>query len=156
MKTLIITLLLVIPVLAQCPKSEFQKMDKEHKAEYFQKRLGTALKGDYSPVQLALIAEVKDFIQPTTYDWVALGDNLISARAIRLEEKVKRTFKKSDLKLFAVQPDSFIPQCNCNIGSWFNWTCDRCPESNCAALPDGCGFVGLYKCDGYCGGGEEQ
>ena len=35
MKTLIITLLLAIPVLAQCPKSEFQKMDKEHKAEYY-------------------------------------------------------------------------------------------------------------------------
>lgn len=142
---------------AQCKKTDFQLLDVQGRSDYFQKQLGEALKGDYSPAQKKFIEQVRDFIQPSAYDWVRIGDNLISERAKVLEKRAIRLFKRSELKIFSVrQTQGFIPQCNCNQSSWFNWTCDRCPNLNCAEVAEGCGFLGLYKCDGYCGGGEEQ
>lgn len=43
--------------------------------------------------------------------------------------------------------------CNCSIGSEFN-LCSACvwPLYGCHTNPDdGCGFLGLYRCDGACG-----
>lgn len=59
----------------------------------------------------------------------------------------------------AVKAVSFIKaaeeggSCNCSIGSEFN-LCSACvwPLYGCHTNPDdGCGFLGLYRCDGACG-----
>lgn len=49
--------------------------------------------------------------------------------------------------------------CSCSVGSYFNWSCSgTCNDGtgSCSRTDDGCGFAGLYMCDGGCKVGEMQ
>ena len=52
-------------------------------------------------------------------------------------------------------------QCPCNQGSYFNWSCasgSSCndPNGGCSTTEDGCGFLGLWACNGNCPTSEIQ
>ena len=53
--------------------------------------------------------------------------------------------------------DAIFSACNCSMGSSFNFSCYDVPNNGCGsarigclASDDGCGFLGLYSCNGGC------
>jgi hypothetical protein len=49
--------------------------------------------------------------------------------------------------------------CSCSVGSYFNWSCSgTCADGTgtCTRTDDGCGFAGLFNCDGGCKNGDME
>jgi hypothetical protein len=64
-------------------------------------------------------------------------------------------FISEDQKTFAVAGSELLANqngCRCSRNSWFNMSCSGTCHGNsgCTIRPDGCGFLGMYSCNGMC------
>ena len=152
----IFTLISASFTAAQCPLSAFQTLQPERKSEFWREKLRKAEKTEELDFQQArLLEEIADFAAPELYSYqlVSIKGSKEEKRAKKLEKEALRLFPRKQLRrIFGGATTESIATCNCSVGSYFNMSCDyTCAQLTCAGTADGCGFVGLYKCDGWCG-----
>lgn len=63
---------------------------------------------------------------------------------------VRTSLPRGNLKESATNKAAQLPDCSCNIGSDWCSSGSSCNTSNCRWLPDGCGTLWCYSCNGAC------
>jgi hypothetical protein len=145
-------------------KASFNLMGAEDKATMWRVHFGINLARhpEWTDQQLAVVLEAIAMVRPELYKipkdakWASLVDEparVLAQKALIVFSKTEGAALFSELG-FAEQAKSNHrrPTEHCSCSSESDWCARQCLSTECTVMTWGCGTLGLYACNGTCGG----